>query len=373
MENEVKSIQDLATTIKNDINKVETKNTAEIELITKAVDKLAADLKVAQLGSVAKEKLETKSAFELQFETKIDEIKALSKGSNPVKFEFKALGDMFAPVVSAPVTQLAPAPAVTNLRDIIPAFPTTSNSLPFIQEKGFYGSPAMTGEGALKAKVSLDFESKSLPVRKLTAWFHVSTELRDDAPAMFSYIQSRVLQEMAEVENAELAYGDGTGVHLLGFAQEAQLFNAKGKKVKNAQLMDVARLAILQVRRARRFASAILMNPADVAELDLTKDADGNYLLGSLYTNATPSLRSVRIVEQDVIEEGTMYVGDFANAVKIYDRQGVTVNIYDQNGTDAVENMLTVVCEKRMVQVVERPEAVVKVVIADAIAAITKA
>jgi HK97 family phage major capsid protein len=368
--NEVKTQLDgIAKEVKSDITKV----TADLETVQKSVDALTAKVEKAAIGAAATEKAETKSAFELAFEAKAAEIKSLERGGSvTINLDTKAVADMFAPVVTQTLAQQAPAPAVTNLRDVIQGGTTTANNMSYVQEKGFYGAPAMTGEGALKAKVSLDYESKNEPVRKLTAYFRVSTELRDDAPAMLSYIQNRVVQEMTEVENAQLAYGTGAGQDLKGFVSQASAFNPGTKKIKGAQLMDVLRLAILQVRKARRAATAILLNPADVAELDLTKDADGNYLLGSLYTNATPSLRGVRIIEQDVIEEGTFVVGDFANSVQIFDRQGLSISIFDQNGTDAVENMLTIVIEKRLVQVVYRPEALVKGTFADAITAINK-
>ncbi len=63
-------------------------------------------------------------------------------------------------------------------------------------------------------------------------------------------------------------------------------------------------------------------------------------------------------------------LGAFDRGAQVFEREGLTIRIFDQNEDDAVKNLVTVVLEKRMVQAVYRPASFVKGTFATAIAAV---
>lgn len=377
--NEVKAIQDLAKEVKGEVANVETKLNNSLETVQKSVDALTAKVEKAAIGAAATE-TETKNPLLAAIESKSADIANLATlKSMSITLDKKAADTMLRAAAGAFKTPaqnvgfLAPLPIPTDVRDVLAGGTTNSDTITYLRETGFQGGAEMVGEGALKPAMSLSTESVSATVKKIAVRYKVSEETTKDAPQFTSYLSSRAQDDIKRQETAQLMYGDGTGQNLQGIYPLATAFTGAGKKVKNAQKIDVLRLAVAQIRKNKGRANAILMAPGDVAEMELTKDANGNYLLPTVYTGSLPSVGKVQIIEIDAMVEGTFLVGSFDKGAQLFDREGVTIRLYDQSEDDALHNLILVVLECRLVQAVYRPELFVKGTFADAITLINQA
>jgi HK97 family phage major capsid protein len=260
-----------------------------------------------------------------------------------------------------------------HVRDLIAPGTITGPTLTYPRAIGIEGGPATTGEGQKKPQMSFTFEEVIGTVKKIPVYFKISTELAADAPAFVSYMQAQAAEAIKDVEDQQLLYGDNTGTNLQGIMPLATPFSGTGvAKVPNAQKIDVLRLAIAQVRRAKFRATAIMLNPDDCADLELQKDAEGRYLLPTILTGLMPQIGRVQIIEVDAILPGEFLVGAFDRGAQVFEREGLTIRIFDQNEDDAIKNLLTVVLEERLMQAVYRPNSFVKGNFDTAIAAINK-
>lgn len=258
-----------------------------------------------------------------------------------------------------------------HVRDLVAPGNISGPTLTYPRALGIEGGPATTAEGDKKPQMSFTFQEVIGTVKKIPVYFKISTELAADAPAFVSYMQAQAAEAIKDVEDQQLLYGDNTGTNLQGIIPLATAFSGVGvAKVPKAQKIDVLRLAIAQVRRARFRATAIMLNPDDCADLELQKDANGNYLLPTILTGMLPMIGRVQIIEVDAINVGEFLVGAFDRGAQVFEREGLTIRIFDQNEDDAVKNLLTVVLEERLMQAVYRPASFVKGTFSTAIAAV---
>lgn len=380
--NEIKNIQDLAVEVKKDITSLdaklsatEAKTNADLQTVQQSVDAIAAEQKRASVGA---ERTETKNHFLAAIEAKGTELKGRRKGQTiEIELDTKAAVNMLSTAANqlrtVTPTMLPYQNIPTSIEDVIATGTISGDTLKYVRELGFEGAPAFTKEGALKPKVSITLQTKTASVTKIAAYFKVSEETTKDYPQFVSYLQARVGDELKLVKGAGMLYGDGVDENLQGIYPLASAFDTTVSKVAKATKIDVLRKGIAQVRKAKYLANAILMNPSDVADMELTKDSNGNYLLPTLYSGVLPAIGRVRIIEQDEMAEGTFLIGAFDKGAQYFTREGMNIRVYDQNEDDAIKNMVTVVVEERGVQAVYRPEAFVKGSFDTVITAITKA
>lgn len=315
------------------------------------------------LGTIRKalednaDKLKGFGKGEVGRDIRIDNIKATITSGN-----FTAAG---TPGVIAPVRLpgvITQPERPQHVRDFIATGTTTSNSIVYVRESSYTDGAAVTAEGAAKPNSSLNLETKRADVTKIATYFKVSEEMLADIPALLSYISQRGTAKVMLVEDAQLMNGSGTGINLNGIRTQATAFTggSLAGKVEAANNMDVLRAAIAQVRAIEYYPTAVMMNPADVAEMELTKDGEGRYLLPTLLTGNMPLIGRIPIIENSILAAGTFLLGDFQTAAQVFYREGISIRVYDQNEDDAIKNLVTIVIEERLALCVYRPEAFVK-------------
>lgn len=318
--------------------------------------------------------------FDVQLEEKIKGADfrnaMLSKSTFEVKFETKAVSDMLTvdagrlagmqfPVLARPGILETPASAF-RMRDLMRVIPTTNTKITWLQENGGEGDAGMVAEGAIKPQIDFDFTQAETTVKKVAGHIRLSEEMVEDIPMITAYVTIRGQRKVVNVENAQILYGDGTAVNLRGLNLDAVAFTGAGIKVPAPTNYDVLRALQAQVSIGDYGLSAILMNPADTASMDLLKDTSNNYIL-------PPNLAALRalIRETTLIPAGSFLAGDFANAADLYDRKALNVRFYDQDRDNAVRNMITIVIEERLAVANLRPAAFIKGTFAAARTAMT--
>lgn len=253
---------------------------------------------------------------------------------------------------------VGPALRPFTIRDLMMPGRTNSNTIRYVRESGFQNMAGPAAEGTLKPQSDLSFAIADSPVRTLAHWLKASKQILDDVPMLETYIDTRLRYGLKYVEEAQLLSGDGTGENLLGLIPQATAYDTT-KNVVGDTKIDTLRRAILQVRIAEYRASAIVLNPADWASIELTKDSVGQYIWVNVATGGEPQLWRLPVVDTNAMPVGKFLVGALNMASQVFDREDSNVQVSTEDGDNFVKNMVTIRAEERLAMVVYRPQSVV--------------
>lgn len=235
---------------------------------------------------------------------------------------------------------------------------TASSSIEYEQEKLFTNNAAPVAEGTLKPQSELQFEDKVANVRTIAHWMRTSVQILADAPGLRSIIDQRLRYGLAYVEEQQLLNGSGTGQNILGLVTAATAYSAPGSLTATSQV-DIIRLMILQAALAEYPPNGIVMNPIDMAAIEMAKDGDGRYLIGNPQGAINPTLWRLPVVETQAMGVDKALVGAFNLAAQIFDRQDATVDVSTEDQDNFVKNKVTIRAEERLALAIYRPQAIV--------------
>ena len=307
-----------------------------------------------------------------QIFTDSDEYKAFSSGNimpgKSVGVEMKAItslttdadgsaGDLVRTERVQGMMQMIPDRRMT-VRDLLAPGTTNSNAIEYVQETGFTNAAAMVAEGTTKPESSMKFDLKSAPVRKIAHWMLASSEILMDAAGLRSMIDYRLRYGLEFVEEAQLLNGDGTGQNLLGLIPQATAYSAAFTPTA-ATAIDTMRLAQLQAALAEYPATGHVMHPTDWARIELTKDAEGRYIIGNPQGTTQPTLWGLPVVATQAMTVDKFLTGAFRGAAQVFDRMAATVLASTEDSDNFRKNLVTILAEERLALAVYRPEAFV--------------
>src|SRR5690606_30997209 len=108
--------------------------------------------------------------------------------------------------------------------------------------------------------------------------------------------------------------------------------------------------------------TGVVMHPNDWEDIELTKDANGQYLIAvSVALGGQPRLWRLPVVDTPACPEGTAIVGAFGTAVQPYGRAPANMRISEQHADFFIRNAIVILAEQRLAMAVKRPESIVVV------------
>jgi HK97 family phage major capsid protein len=298
------------------------------------------------------------------------------------------------------------------IASLIPTFAVSSPVVTYVRESTWTNNAAAVLEGATKPTSTHSFQRFTEQIGKIANLERVADELVQDAPALWSLIQQRLVQGVQRKEEVELLAGSGyPGVSGLlnrttGFtapqvvtAVTNLVVPAAGTAGIGAGTDTVASVtpgravigtgttgtpptglaiaegifnALTDIRVKTFFEpDAIVMNPLDYLTVRLAKDTNQQYYGGSMFgadygypatqggsVNAVSrfGLWAKPVVTTPALPAGFILVGDFASYNRVLRLGGLRVDISNSNGTDFEQNLWTARAEERVGLMVERPE-----------------
>lgn len=262
----------------------------------------------------------------------------------------------------------------TLLQQVVNRGTTNSMYVTYVQQTA-KADGAFIAEGTEKTEYELKYTEVSKQVKKVASIIKISKEMLSDLPFMQSEVNNDL---MLGVENAienQLLNGTGLTVNLEGILANATLFSAGtfAGTVINANLADVIRVAVANIQSANFNATHVVLNPVDVAKLQLVKTTQGEYTYPMFYMD--PRTAEVRIAELSIISTNYMTAGQFLVGDMSKDnlRMRETMNIQMGYVNDDFKlNLVSILCEARLVNFIKANDygAFVKGTIATAITAI---
>ena len=262
------------------------------------------------------------------------------------------------------------------IRDLLAPGRTSSSAIEWVRETVFTNSAASVAENPANPKPQSDiqFDLQNTPVRTLAHFVLASKQIMADAPMLQSYIDTRLRYGLSYVEDNQLLNGTGAGTDLNGLMNNSTVFaDPDTITVPEATRLDVIRLAMLQATLALFPATGHILNPADWAAIELTKDSQGRYIWANPAGIVGPTMWGLPVAESLAMPQGDFMTGAFKYAAQIFDREDATVLVSTEDRDNFVKNMVTILCEERLALAVYRPQALIKGVFATALTAITPA
>ncbi|WP_186445035.1 phage major capsid protein [Mesorhizobium sp. J18] len=161
---------------------------------------------------------------------------------------------------------------------------------------------------------------------------------------------------MKVTEEAQLLSGNGTGQNLNGLVPQATSY--AGGATGDSPI-DTIRRAIHQVRLSEHTANGIVVHPDFLLEIDLIKDSEERYLLGSPIHGNQPRLWGLPVIATTAMASNEFLVGAFGSAAAIFDRQEAVIELSTEHADNFAKNMVSIRCEERIGMAVFQPEAFV--------------
>lgn len=307
----------------------------------------------------------------------IDKIKETAEKGGMMTLETKALfdttidgdytGNIALSILEAGVSTIARP--IIKIRDIVNMGTTASKFVTYISQTVQTVSE-WVGEAGEKISGQPSYEEISEEVKKIAGTVKISKEMLAD----LAFVQSEINRDlMASIDQAiedALLNGAG-GASINGILSNAVTFSAGtfAGTVVTPNISDVIRVAIAQIQNANFEPTHVVLNPEDVAAMQLTKSSTGEYTY-PMFLMDVNRVANLIVVSTTNMTAGTFLVGDFTKS-NVRMREAMNVQVGYVND-DFQRNMVTILAEARLVQYVKANDypAFVDGTIATAIAAL---
>lgn len=176
---------------------------------------------------------------------------------------------------------------------------------------------------------SFRFSEFAVQAQKINALSKATREIMDDLQSFQAQVQEEIIELIKLRLDNNIISGTGVSPQIKGITGYAQSFsNFGGLSVPAANVYDVLIAAILQIRAngTKSGISAggevigiyepdtLVLNPVDVAQMDLTKDTLGRYVLDQMtYPEAATGNKRIggmNVIENIVIPQGSFLCMD---------------------------------------------------------------
>lgn len=249
--------------------------------------------------------------------------------------------------------------AGTTIRDLVAPGTTTSNAVTYPRQTSRTNGAAPVAEGAMKPQSDMTFEEVTAPVRTLAHFFTVTRQALDDAEQLRSIIDREARRGLADVEDSQMLFGNGTGQNLLGIVPSATPYAPQWSTVGTSPL-DTLIQAIGQVEAGEYTVDGMVLNAVDWRRLQSLKDSTGRYIGNSPFEESVlKRIWQTPVAATTKMPRGKFLVGPFGTQAQIFDRLGVEVVASTEDGDNFRRNLVTIRAEQRLAFTVQRPSSFV--------------
>lgn len=230
-----------------------------------------------------------------------------------------------------------PPATPTPLLNAISTVNVSFNAIEYVAWEVVSGGADIVPEKGEKPPIEYGPTVESDTLDMIAVYTQLTRQLLEDAPAVRSLIDTDLRRQILIKEEAEAA---------------AAIAAANLQTATGASLLAAIRVAIANVQAAGYNPNAVLLNPADYADLDLdVMDATVNGpTIGQRFWGLTP-------IPSAAQAEGEAVVADFKTAVNHFVRSQVSLYITDSHDKTFLSNVFTLLAERRSKTAVVRPDA----------------
>ena len=212
----------------------------------------------------------------------------------------------------------------------------------------------VVAEGSAKQQVDKTFALQTYNAQNIAGYMRLSNQMLSDFQGITSYLAYELPRQIYNAEDVQLLTGDGSAPNLYGLSSGA-LTDADlvGTSFEDAIAAGLATkydciLAAIGLLKSSDYApDAIMMNPSDLVQLAYARDTNGQYTAPVIFVDNVPTIYGLPIQESSAVASDTFYVMDSQNVGQLFQREGVSVRFFEQDGTNVTTNETTVRGEMR--------------------------
>lgn len=348
----------------NDAEALEMAKSLRVEIDTKTAELKQAEEKADLLNYIGKNEKE-EIHMEEKSGLKALDLEYLKANRGAVQTYVKSATDpVTGPTIPYVSQNVAEIQYKLGVRDLFSTEAISGNSYTYFR-MGATDLPAnfdgTTAQGAEKPQIHPTYTPITAALVKKAAHLKETDELLNDAPYLESVVRGRGVYEL---QKAIEAYLVSTLLGTSGIDVTVNTGISFDNLLKAKMAVNV---------NTGYDADAIIINPADLQTLLLTKDGgnSGQYLMGgpayAPYGNgaygAYLPIWGMKVVATSAISSGTAIVGAFKACASVITKagEGFRVEVANQNEDDFVKNMVTVRVEERILEAVRLPGGFAKV------------
>lgn len=293
-----------------------------------------------------------------------DGFKSFAKGENSrfniEDLKVKAAADMTIAGQTGQIVDNAYLPILPEVerkfrvRNALRQGSMAGDAVQFPDVSGGEGAPTVVAEGGAKPQMDKDFSLVTYNAQTIAGYMRLSNQMLSDFQGITSYLAYELPRQIFNTEDVQLLTGDGTGANLTGLSTGAKSdADLVGTSFEDAIASGLATkydclLAAIGLLKSSDYApDAILMNPSDLVQLAYARDTNGQYTAPVIFVDNVPTIYGLPIQESSAVASDTFYVMDSQNVGQLFQREGVSVRFFEQDGTNVTTNETTVRGEMR--------------------------
>jgi HK97 family phage major capsid protein len=276
-----------------------------------------------------------------------------------------------------------------RVRDLFPVANTNANLIEYLRVLGYLDgennartvpereTDAVDSPFGLKPHTRVKLQPAQAPIRTIAHYELAHRNTLQDEPQLRSIVDTELLYGLRLVEDDQILNGDGDGENLLGIMRTPGIQQYPGPALGFGEtdspvqahdtFIDAVRRAATRVMLAYFSPTGVIVHPFDWETMELTKDANFNYVLAiNVAIGANKRLWQMPVVATPAMNQGSSLIGAFGLGAKIYDRQQSNIRIAEQHDDLFIRNAIAILAEQRIGLTVSRPESFVKVNLTEA-------
>jgi HK97 family phage major capsid protein len=235
---------------------------------------------------------------------------------------------------------------------------TSGKFVTYVQQTATSGT-GWTAEGGAKTEGDPTWSEISEEVKKIASYVKVSKEMLEDLSFIRAEIDNDLMEQVRVGIEQALLTGTGAGNQIKGLIDASMgLPGYNGNfddEVQDANISDLLRVAKAQIEASNFTPTHVVLNPEDIAKLQLTKASDGAYtypmFLPVQSGDGEMIIAGMRVISSTFMPVGDYLVGDMSR-VNVRFRNNIAMSVgLDQD--DFTKNMVTILAEARLVSYVK--------------------
>ena len=366
-----KSLNEKATEINETINKSVEEVKNENILLQKQIDDIKMENKNNfNIGAPKR------SEFSEALRSKADEIVSLRKGSAPVVLDLKTLtpsaGADSAPSRDYRVEQIKYDPNFDNrVANHLVGGSTDAGAIRHTFETAETDNTNPKVHGAIATGSAVTLTDKYTPIETIFNVLTLPEEAAKDISYVESYLSTRLMGNLRDVEDVQLLRGNGTSPNYNGLAtaglsfadaaaRETYIGSLADSTGTSANNFDVLTAAMAGLANTNYYAGKVFVNPLDYYEMVLAKATTNEYVLAQTIApdgSYKTFWNGVEIVKTPAQTAGTFTILD-SRAATYFTRMGSNIE-FGYNDTDFAGYNISVRANVRGALVAYNPNGII--------------
>lgn len=250
-----------------------------------------------------------------------------------------------------------------NIADLFGRIQIASNSYEFIRyaykTTETATGPAPVAEGAAKPESNYGGTIQTGTIKTMATWTKLTEQMIADDSNIVNFINDDMPYQLAKVIEYQILRGDGSSGNFSGLNQSGNYHDYISGITFESD--DTVIDLVLRVKSAMEAAGVtnviLLLNPSDWCKVLTAKNVNKDYLIPGIVDVPSKTIWGVPVVTNPFVAAGKFYLGNFAEAGKIVEREDLSIEM-DREQDDFTKNLMTLRVERRLDFAVMQPKAV---------------